>query len=318
MKLIARSLLLVLAGALFFAVMGVVATWAPDQPVEELKPRWATAPSQFIEVNAQQVHLRDEGPRNDPAPLMLLHGTSASLHTWEGWAQALRGQRRVIRVDLPGFGLTGPNRQNDYSTDAYVLFVRALMNKLGVHRFVLAGNSLGGQIAWSAAAAMPDRVAALVLVDASGYPPESFPAGQSSPLGFRIARTPGLRLLAQHTLPRGLVERSLRDVYGDPSKVTPELVDLYSAMARREGNRKALVRRLEQGYTADAAQLKAIRAPTLILWGGKDRLVPLELGQRLTRDIAGARLVVFDDLGHVPQEEDPARTVAEVRRFLGL
>jgi pimeloyl-ACP methyl ester carboxylesterase len=317
MKLVARSLLLVLFGALFFAVVGVFSTWAPDQPVEELKARWATAPSRFIEVNAQQVHLRDEGPRNDPAPLVLLHGTSSSLHTWDGWAEALRGRRRVIRFDLPGFGLTGPNRQNDYSTDAYVLFVRALMNKLGVHRFVLAGNSLGGQIAWSAAAAMPDRVAGLILVDATGYPPESITSAQSIPVGFRIASTPGLRLLAQYTLPRGLVERSIRDVYGDPSKVSPELVDLYSAMARRAGNRKALVRRLEQGYTGDVEQLKLIRTPTLILWGGKDRLAPLELGQRFERDIAGAKLVVFDDLGHVPQEEDPARTVAEVRRFLG-
>lgn len=318
MKLVARSLLLVLAGVLFFGVLGIAATWAPDLPVEDLEARWAPPPSKFVEVNAQQVHLRDEGPRGDPAPIVLLHGASGSLHTWEGWARALRGQRRVIRFDLPGFGLTGPNRQDDYSTDAYVLFVRAVMDKLGVQRFVLGGNSLGGQIAWSAAAAMPDRVTQLILVDASGYPPESITAAQSIPLGLRLMRIPGVRLLAEYTLPRGLVERSVREAYGDPAKVTPELVDLYSAMARREGNRKALARRMDQGYTADAALLKGIEAPTLILWGGKDRLLPVELGQRFARDIPGARLVVFDDLGHVPQEEDPARTVAQVRRFLGL
>jgi pimeloyl-ACP methyl ester carboxylesterase len=318
MKLVARSLLLLLAGVLFFCAVGLVLTWAPDQPVDELKVRWAPPPSRFIEVNGQQVHLRDEGPHDDPAPIVLLHGTSASLHTWEGWARALRGQRRVIRFDLPGFGLTGPNRQNDYSTEAYVLFVRGVMDKLGVQRFALGGNSLGGQIAWSAAAQMPDRVTHLILVDASGYPPESITAPQSIPLGFRIARTPGLRLLAEYTLPRGLVEGTLRDVYGDPSKVTSELVDLYSAMTRREGNRKALGRRLEQGYTGNVALLKSIKVPTLILWGSKDRLVPPELGQRFVRDIPGSKLVVFDGLGHVPQEEDPARTVAEVRGFLGL
>ena len=144
-----------------------------------------------------------------------------------------------------------------------------------------------------------------------------WPLRSSIPLGFRIAAIPGLRLLAQYTLPRGVVERSLRNVYGDPSKVTPELVDLYSGMTLREGNRKALVLRIEQGYTGNVALLKEIKSPTLILWGGKDRLAPLEMGQRFERDIAGARLVVFDDLGHVPQEEDPARTVGEVRRFLG-
>ncbi|HXD43310.1 MAG TPA: alpha/beta hydrolase [Ramlibacter sp.] len=318
MKLIARSLLLVLAGVLFFGAVGLVLTWAPDQPVDELKVRWATPPSRFIEVNGQQVHLRDEGPHDDPAPIVLLHGTSASLHTWEGWARALREQRRVIRIDLPGFGLTGPNRQNDYSIDAYVLFVRAVMDKLGVQRFVLAGNSLGGQIAWTAAAQMPDRVTQLILVDASGYPPESIATPQSIPLGFRVARTPGLRLLAEYILPRGLVERTLREVYGDPSKITSELVDQYSAMTRREGNRQALGRRLEQGYTGNVALLKSVTAPTLVLWGSKDRLIPLEAGQRFARDISGAKLVVFDGLGHVPQEEDPARTVAEVKRFLGL
>jgi pimeloyl-ACP methyl ester carboxylesterase len=317
MKLAARSLLLVLAGVLFFCAVGVVLTWAPDQPVEELKVRWAPPPSRFVEVNGLQVHLRDEGPHDDPAPIVLLHGTSASLHTWEGWARALRGERRVIRFDLPGFGLTGPNRENDYSTEAYVLFLRAVMDKLEVQRFVLAGNSLGGQIAWAAAAQMPDRVTRLILVDASGYPPESFLTRPSIPLGFRLARTPGLRLLAEYTLPHGLVERTLRDLYGDPSRVTPELVDLYSAITRREGNRKALARRLDQGYTANVAVLKDIKAPTLVLWGAKDRLLPPELAQRFARDIPGAKLAIFDGLGHVPQEEDPARTVAEVRRFLG-
>jgi pimeloyl-ACP methyl ester carboxylesterase len=306
------------AGALFFGAIGLVATWAPDVPVDELKARWARPPSRFIAVNGLQVHVRDEGPHDDPAPIVLLHGTSASLHTWEGWAQALRTKRRVIRFDLPGFGLTGSNAENDYSTDAYVTFLRAVMDSLDVQRFVLAGNSLGGQIAWAAAAAMPHRVERLILVDAGGYPPESLTTPPSLPLGFRIARTPGLRLLMQYTLPRGIVESSLRKVYGDGSKVTPELVDLYFDMALRAGNRQALARRIEQGYTGNVALLKDIKIPTLVLWGGKDRLLPLEAAQRFERDIPGAKLVVFDDLGHVPQEEDPVRTVAEVRRFLGL
>jgi pimeloyl-ACP methyl ester carboxylesterase len=313
-----RALLLILAGVLFFGSIAIIATWAPDQPVDALKARWARPPSRFLEVNGLQVHLRDEGPHNDPVPIVLLHGTSASLHTWEGWAQAMREKRRVIRFDLPGFGLTGPNRENDYSTEVYVQFVRDVMDKLGVQRFVLAGNALGGQIAWSAAAAMPERVDRLILVDASGYAPGTLSTPQSIPLGFRLAAVPGLRVLSQYTLPRGVIESSLRNVYGDPSKVTPELVDLYSDITLRKGNRKALTRRLQQGYTGDVTMLGRIKAPTLILWGGKDKLVPLESGQRFERDIPGAKLVVFEDLGHVPHEEDPARTVAEVRRFLSL
>jgi pimeloyl-ACP methyl ester carboxylesterase len=314
-SMLVRSLLLLLAGALFFAAVGIVMTWAPDVPVDELKARWARPPSRFVGVSGMQVHVRDEGPHDDPAPIVLLHGTSASLHTWDGWAQALREKRRVIRFDLPGFGLTGPNPENDYSMEAYVRFVKAMLDQLGVQRFVIGGNSLGGQVAWATAAGLPDRVTALILVDATGYPPESF-TRQTVPMGFRIAATPGLRLLAQYTLPRGIVERSIKDVYGDPAKVTPELVDLYSAMTLRQGNRKALGRHLQQGYAGDITQLKAIKAPTLILWGGQDRVIPPEVGQRFARDVAGAKLVVFDNLGHLPQEEDPARTVAEVRRFL--
>ena len=316
-KLWLRALLLVLAAALFFGAIGLVAVWAPDEPVDELKVRWARPPSRFLQIDGLQVHLRDEGPHDDPAPIVLLHGTSGSLHTWEGWAQALRAKRRVIRFDLPGFGLTGPNRQNDYSTETYVLFLRSVMDKLGVDRFVLAGNARGGQIAWTAAAQMPDRVERLILVNAEGYAPASLAHPPEMPLGDRLARTPGLGLLLEYTLPRGIVESALRDLYGDPSKVTPELVDLYYEMTLRAGNRKALARRIEQGYDANVVLLKQIKAPTLVMWGGKDRVVPLEAAHRFVRDIPDAKLVVFDGLGHMPQEEDPARTVAEVRRFLG-
>jgi pimeloyl-ACP methyl ester carboxylesterase len=312
-----RSLWLVLAGVVFFGAIAIAAAWAPDIPVDDLKMRWARPPSRFIMVNGQQVHLRDEGPSNDPVPIILVHGTSSSLHTWQGWAEGLRDQRRVIRFDLPGFGLTGPNRQDDYSIARYVLFVRAVADQLGVDRFVIAGNSLGGEIAWMTAATLPERVDRLILVDAAAYPPASIGMKQDVPIGFRIARMPIVRRLVGLLLPHRVVEDTLRELYGDPSKVTPDLVDQYSDMTRRAGNREALVRRFEQGNEGvDLSLLAKVKAPTLILWGGKDRLLPPALGERLARDIPHARLVVFPGLGHVPQEEDPQRTLAVVRRFL--
>ena len=170
MKYLLRILLVVAVVAVVFAAAGIIATWAPDRSVDQLKGRWAQAPSQFIAVNGLRVHVRDEGPRDDPLPLVLVHGTSASLHTWDGWAADLKGQRRVIRFDLPGFGLTGPDVNNDYTLDAYVRFVEGVVDALGVQNFVVAGNSLGGQIAWATAAKLPQRVHQLVLIDASGYP----------------------------------------------------------------------------------------------------------------------------------------------------
>ncbi len=316
MKLLLKLILVLVVTCLVFAVAGVIATWAPDRSVAQLKSRWAPAPSQFLLIQGMQVHVRDEGPKDDPVPLVLIHGTSSSLHTWDGWVATLKTQRRVIRFDLPAFGLTGPSPANDYTLDAYVRIVAGVVDALGVQSFVVAGNSLGGQVAWATAAAMPQRVKQLVLVDAAGYPMEP----KSIPIGFRIARIPGLKRLAEVILPRGVIESSLRNVYGDPNKVSPELVDRYYELTLREGNRKALSYRFDQMQKADVqaaiAAIRAIKLPTLILWGGKDHLIPVENGKRFAADIAGSRLVVFDDLGHVPQEEDPARTVQILQSFL--
>lgn len=288
--------------------------WEPDRSVAALSARWAQAPSQLLEVQGMQVHLRDEGPRDDPMPLVLLHGTSDSLHTWNGWAQALVPHKRVIRFDLPAFGLTGPQPQGDYSIEAYVRFVLAVMDKLQVNKAVLGGNSLGGQIAWGVAVAAPQRVGSLILVDAAGYPMEP----QSVPIGFLIARMPGLRSAMEYVLPRPLVESSVRNVYAHPERVTPELVDRYFELTLRTGNRKALAQRMDERLWGDQEKIKTIRQPTLILWGAQDRLIPLENAHRFAADIAGAQLVVLEGLGHVPQEEDATASVAAVRSFLHL
>jgi pimeloyl-ACP methyl ester carboxylesterase len=290
----------------------------PDRPVETLVARWAPAPSDFVDLGGQLVHVRDEGPRDDPLPIVLVHGTSASLHTWEGWTKALTRQgRRVISFDLPAFGLTGPFTgrwaAERYHGDIYARFTLELLDALKVQRFVIGGNSLGGEVAWRTAHAAPQRVAAMVLVDAAGpaFVPESIP------LGFRIARTPGLRLLTEWTLPRELVEASVRNVYGDPSRVSKALVDRYFELTLREGNREALVQRFALMVPGEHAErIGTLRQPTLILWGGRDRLIPPAIGREFQRLIPGSRLVEFPELGHVPQEEDPARTVAPVIEFL--
>ena len=304
------GILLLLAGALGAAF---IAWRVPDQPVSALQAKWAPPPSQFIAVRGMQLHLRDEGPRDDPVPIVLLHGTGASLHTWDGWTRQLTRERRVIRFDLPGFGLTGPSPDGVYTIESYVDTVLAVADALHVQRFVLAGNSLGGYVAWATTVLHPGRVDRLILVDAAGYPFQS----QSIPLAFRIARTPVLNRLVRDVLPRGIVASSLRDVYGDPSRVTPDLVDRYFDLATRAGNRAALVARFDQTTPGSLAErVPEIQVPTLILWGGRDRLIPLENGERFARDIQGSRLVVFDTLGHVPHEEDPARTLAAVLPFI--
>jgi pimeloyl-ACP methyl ester carboxylesterase len=314
MKLFLRILGVLLLASFVFIAAGFFATWAPDRSVQELSVRWAKSPSQFLAINGMQVHLRDEGPREDPLPIVLLHGTSASLHTWDGWVSSLAGQRRVIRFDLPAFGLTGPDSNNDYSIDAYVRLVGAVVDQLGVKSFVLAGNSLGGQVAWNTALVMPQRVKKLVLIDSAGYAFQ--PA--SVPIGFTVARIPGLRVLMEYFLPRGVVASSVRNVYGDPRRATSELIDRYYELTLRAGNRKALAIRMDQRLSGDESTIKNLKLPTLLLWGAKDRLIPLENAKRFESDIVGSQLVVFEDLGHVPQEENAQRTVEAFMEFLKL
>lgn len=303
---------------LIAAAAGFALSRAPDRTVESLVPRWAPAPSDFIDVRGMVVHVRDEGPRGDPSPLVLLHGTGASLHTWEGWVRALKGQRRVITLDLPGFGLTGPRTgehrpYDDYRAETDAAFVLNVLDALRVPRFVIGGNSLGGDVAWRVAVLAAQRVDRLILVDAAGpaFEPEAVP------VGFLAARIPVVNRIGEHLLPRSVVAASLAAVYGDPSRVSPMLVDRHFELTLREGNRRALTERLSRWRPGEGAErIAGIRVPTLILWGGRDRLIPPEVGREFRRRIAGSRLVVFDDLGHVPHEEDPARTVRAVLDFL--
>lgn len=315
--MIANLLLKVVGILMMLTALAVAMSRAPDRPVETLVARWAPPPSDFVDVRGQIVHLRDEGPRADPAPLVLLHGTSSSLHTWEGWVRELRREHRVITLDVPGFGLTGPftgrHAPDDYRGDTLARFVLEVLDQLGVQRFGVGGNSMGGEIAWRIASMAPQRVQRLVLVDASGtrFEPESLP------LGFWLVRIPVLNQLGQYLLPRALVAQGLVNTYGHAERVTAELVDRYYELALRDGNRRALglrAQQLERGDHVD--RIAALRLPTLILWGGRDRLIPPPVAEEFHRMIPGSQLKVYPDLGHLPHEEDPAATLPELQRFL--
>lgn len=313
MRRLLRGLMLVFVLLVLVSAVALAFTWAPDKPVAALMERWAPAPSTFIDVAGMSVHVRDEGPRDDPMPIVLLHGTSASLHTWNGWAERLSATRRVIRFDLPGFGLTGPSPSHEYHMQAYANFVTEVLDALAVDQVILGGNSLGGHIAWETALAYPERVDKLILVDAGGYPLDP----ESMPIGFRIALIPGLNRIMEVTLPRSMVAASVRDVYGDPSLVTPELIDRYYDLTLRAGNREALRERFEQTpLMKSGAAIAGITQPTLILWGGQDRLIAPEHGHQFDQDVANSELVMFEQLGHVPQEEGSDATVAVVERWL--
>lgn len=303
---------LVLVGVVLAAV--VVTAWEPDRQLGQLVARWAPDPSSFIELDGMQVHIRDTGPRDDPQPVVLLHGMASSLHTFDGWQRGLQARHRVITVDLPGFGLTGPSPQGDYRIDAYTRFVLRLLDNLGLQQVILGGNALGGEIAWQTAVLAPDRVRKLILVASDGYEPSVL----SMPLAFQVASTRGLRWVSERILPKPLVASSVRSVFGTPERMTPEQVDRYFELALRVGNRGALFQRMDQAqFGASALLVKRVRQPTLVIWGERDRMISPDHGRLFCRDIPRCTLVTFPDLGHLPQEEGPGPTLGAVRQFLG-
>ncbi len=304
---------------LILSAFAVALSRAPDRPVDTLVARWAPPPSEFIDLGGQLVHLRDVGPRGDPAPIVLLHGTGSSLHAWEGWVQALARHRRVITLDLPGSGLTGPwdgpRAGSDYRGDTLARFVIDLLDHLQVARAVIGGHERGGEVAWRLALQAPTRVLSLVLVAATG----TQVGAEVVPLPWLIARTPPLDRVGRYLMPRELVAQGLAVAWADPSRIGTERVERHWELLLREGNREALGRMLrDDGSDIDESRLAAIAVPTLVLWGGRDRVVPPAAAAVFEARIRGSRVVRFDALGHVPHEEDPAATSGEVRRFLAL
>jgi pimeloyl-ACP methyl ester carboxylesterase len=221
----------------------------------------------------------------------------------------------VIRLDLPAYGLTGPFPKREYSIPNYVDFVKDFLDDLTIDHCIMAGNSLGGRIAWSFTADHPDMVDRLILIDASGYPLQ--PA--SVPIAFKLAQIPVVQDMFTFITPRFVAAKSVENVYADKSKVTDEIVDRYFELTLREGNRQAFIDRFK--ITADTAAHKKIKTsshPTLVLWGAEDQLIPLAVAQRFHGDLPNDTLVILDGLGHVPMEENPMKSIEPVKMFLNL
>lgn len=299
-----RRLLLALAVLVVAAAAALV---RPDLPLDALRAKYAPPPSRFVRLAGLDVHVRDEG--TGPA-VVLLHGMGASLHTWDAWAARLRDSLRVVRIDLPGYGLTGPFADRDYHVARYVPVLDALLDSLGLDRASFAGNSFGGEVAWRYALARPARVDRLILVDAAGYPP-----GEVPPL-FRAARAPVIGPLLARIGPRWLYEQNLRSVYVDQAQVTPALVDRYAELARRAGNRQAFLDRALTEETFPFDSLRALRAPTLILWGAKDPWIPVAMADTFAAYVKGARIVKYPNVGHLPMEEAAEASARDARAFL--
>lgn len=304
-----------IAAALAVLVAGAgLALYESDIPRAELTALYGGPDSQFVQLaSGGRAHYRDRGPRDAPV-LLLLHGSNASLHTWEPWAAELAGPFRVVTVDLPGHGLTGAVPDGVYTQKAMAGFVLEFASALGLDRFALGGNSMGGGVAARFAIDNPGRVTKLILIDAAGFPSRT----ESDPgLGFRLARMPVVRNLLLVATPRALFETSLKTAIADDALVTAEMVDRYWRLNRMEGSRAATLVRFQSPPDETVRERAGeIAVPVLVLWGAEDRLIPPDAGEALAAAIPGARLIVYLGVGHLPMEEAAARSAADAAAFL--
>lgn len=285
-----------------------------DRPVGELIPLYTNPHSRFMPVLGMRVHYRDQGIQSDSVPLILLHGMSSSLHTWDSVVLALKSARRVISLDLPGFGLTGPSPEGTYNFDYYSKFIDSFTNRLQLGRFILVGNSMGGAIAWNYALHNPQALAKLILIDAAGYPKKD----ESGSLGFKIASTPVINNLLLYVTPKALVRKSLESVYYDQTRVTDAQVERFHDVAIREGNRRAALHIFKGSFatSVNKGQINQVKTPTLILWGEEDKLISVANVNRFQQDIEGSRAEIYPKVGHVPMEEVPGKVAASILAFV--
>ena len=292
-----------------FLIIVIAIYWKNDIDLNELKDKYAYPSSSFISIDGINVHYRDVGKGE---AILLIHGTGASLHTWEKWIDILSPGYRVISFDLPGFGLTGPDPNHNYQISRYTAILDSLMVKLKVDSFHIAGNSLGGLVAWRYTSQFPQKILTLNLIDAAGLPQ----LGKKPPFIFQLAKLPVLSTLMQKVTPKSIIENSMLDVYKNDHLVTEKLIDRYFELSLREGNRTAFVKRMSQlNEKLDINDLKKITAPVLIQWGKDDRWIPLAKGYEFKKIIPKAELKIYDS-GHVPMEENPMETVEDYMIFL--
>ena len=283
-----------------------------DIPVAQLKVKYQKANSAFIDIDGMPVHYIIEGKMDDTLPIVLIHGTSASLHTWDTLSSLLKANKKIIRFDLPAFGLTGPNRLNQYNFNFYNQFLDELLLKLNVTKCIVAGNSLGGSIAWNYAIASPDKVKQLILLDASGYPKKD----EKGSLGFKLAGIPVLNQALKHISPISLIRKSLEDAFYNKSLVTEKMVQQYHDMLLREGNRGAVLELFQHPMKPDATKIKTITQPTLIIWGKEDQLISFNNAALFKQDIRDSRVLVLDKVGHIPMEEAPNLVATAILEFI--
>ncbi|MEL6665045.1 MAG: alpha/beta hydrolase [Pseudomonadota bacterium] len=298
--------------ALLCAVMsisGCSVFLTSDIPRQDLEAKYLERLEDVRDVAGTKMHVRVSGP-SGAKTVILIHGVGSHLQTWDHWISALELEYRTVRFDLPGSGLSPPDRTGEYTDDRAIVLINSLMDDLGVEDAALIGNSLGGRIAWSFAASQPERVSKLILISPDGF----------ASAGFEYGRAPDVPLagsIVRYALPEWAVKRGLNSAFANPEKLAPETLQRYYDLLHGEGTRSALLRRMKQTILeAPEQRLGSILVPVLLIWGEEDRIIPLENASKFLAAVRDITLVTLPNVGHLPQEEAPEAAIDQILDFL--
>lgn len=281
----------------------------------ELFDKYTDDQSQFMEIDGMKVHYKVEG---EGFPIVLLHGTFSSLHTWDKWAKKLKEKYKVVRLDIPGFGLTGPRPDRTYSVEIYLDFLNKFLKRLELKKFYMAGSSLGGWIAWEYSYMFKEQVRRLILLDSAGFNDKD-----SIPLLYKLVQNPIIKEFKMFhgfaeylKTPKSFIEFFLKNAYGDSKRLDAPTVTRYHDMFSRKGNREAFINIANSNIEDHSENLKQMDTPTLVLWGEKDQWIPLTNAYKFQFSLPNSELIIYEGVGHIPMEEIPEKSVKDTISFL--
>jgi pimeloyl-ACP methyl ester carboxylesterase len=302
-KLFAFSALLFITACTYMGVTNI--------PVQDLEATYQNEHSRYIDIDGLRVHYRDQG---DGPILLLIHNELGSLHSWDGWVEEIGDKYRIVRMDLPGFGLTGPGNISDYGRSATVNFLSRFIDELGLERINLVGASYGGFTAWNYALDNPDNVERLILLAPIGYT-------QKLPAIVQLFSLPGIETTSEYLVPKPVINQVLNQSFGSKNRLTKEIRNRYHQLLLREGNSvsaarfvKVLKEHSRNEYLG--VGIKDISVPTFVMWGEQDRWSPVEYLDLWMEDVADAEFMRYPSVGHYPHEEIPRISAQDADSFI--
>ncbi len=292
-------------------IIGLITSYAPDTDKDAMIAKYGGAQAKFVQMaGGANIHYRDQGPKDAPA-IIMIHGMSSHLQTWEPLIEKMEQEYRILSLDLPGFGLTGPNPTGKYGPDIYIEAVLTLMNTANIDKAVIAGNSMGGLTAWRMGLSHPDRINGLVLLNPSGAPGIGKEKGN---LAFTLMNSSIGKALMPHFTPKAVVKQSILQSVERDDIVTDEMIERYYELTRYPGNRLASLEAMKNSNDPSAwSKISTLDMPVLILWGREDQLLGVSRAEQFARELEHEKLIIYENVGHLPMEEVPANVARDIK-----